>query len=197
MTAVDGRPKRRPMSTQLRSDDWRTVWRTARNARSGQLPERYEHAAWWSPFESRVAAALTPNCRVLDVGSGRRPAVPPGKRPPGCTYVGLDVSAAEFEEAPPGSYDEVVVADAESRVSRLDQSFDLIVSTHVFEHVKRLPTAMQHLRCYLRSDGQLVAFFAGKFSAPSLFNLMMPDRLGASVVSQVMRRPAETVFPAH
>lgn len=186
------------MTATSHSELWRVIRRTTRDARAGRLPDHYRHTAWRSPsFEARVASALAPNCKVLDIGAGRQPRIPPTERPLGCRYVGLDVSASEFAQAPPCSYDELVVADVVSRVPGLERRFDLIVSWSVFEHVKPLATAMEHLRCYLRPEGRLLAFFAGTFSAHGLINALLPGRLGLAVVSRIMHRPRETVFPAH
>lgn len=186
------------MTATPRSELWRVIRRTTKDARAGRLPDHYRHTAWDSPsFEARVGSALAPNCEVLDVGSGRNPRIHRAERPLGCRYVGLDLSASELAQAPPGSYDELVVADVGSRVPRLEERFDLIVSWSVFEHVKSLAPALEHLRCYLRPKGRLLAFFAGTFSAHGVINTVLPARVGVAIVSRVMHRPPATVFPAH
>jgi len=84
--------------------------------RAGRLPYRYGQP-WQAPFLERVAAQLRPDIRVLDVGSGARPAIPSDQRPRGCRYVGMDISPCELERAGPGAYDDVAVA-SETAVSR-------------------------------------------------------------------------------
>ena len=75
-----------------------------------ELPARY-HTRWQDPFEDSIRARMRDAMTVLDVGSGRNPAVAPAERPPNTTYVGLDLSCEELQIAAPGSYDELVVAD--------------------------------------------------------------------------------------
>ena len=66
---------------------------------------------WVKQFESQFQLLLTPGVRILDVGSGRKPALVPERRPQGCFYTGLDISNKELLLAPSGSYDEVIEAD--------------------------------------------------------------------------------------
>lgn len=160
------------------------------------LPARYRER-WRDPFDARVMAALRPGVAILDVGSGRRPALEPEQRPPGCQYVGLDISEAELKRAPAGSYDEMWVSDVTRRVSELEQRFDLIVSWQVLEHVKPLDQAMDNLRAYLRPGGRLVAQFSGKFSIFGVINSVVPQRLGVWAMEKLLRREPDTVFPAY
>lgn len=163
---------------------------------SGRLPPRYE-LPWEEYFSELVSPSLVPASRILDVGSGRRPQIPAAARPPGVTYVGLDVSRKELEHAPAGSYDDVVVSDLARRVPALEDSFDLIVSWQVLEHVRSLPEAAENMRRYLRPQGRAVALLSGRFSAFGLLNLAVPAALGHRAVATVMRRDPETVFRAH
>jgi SAM-dependent methyltransferase len=160
------------------------------------LPDRYQEG-WREPFEARIASAVHAEVAILDVGSGRRPALPPDQRPPACQYVGLDISAAELERAPAGSYDEVWVSDVSHRLPELTERFDLIVSWQVLEHVKPLDAAMENLRTYLRPNGRLVAQFSGTFSVFGLINRVVPQRLGCWAMQRLLGRPPETVFPAY
>ncbi len=170
-------------------------WTVARRSLSGDLPERYRHKLQYE-FDQRVDAALKPGISVLDVGSGRRPCVPLERRPPGCTYVGLDISADELETAPPGSYDRFVVADVSDR-AELDGEFDLVVSFQVLEHVRPLDVAFENLRHYLRPGGRLIAQFSGALSAFGLLGRAVPHRLSRSVLHHLLGRDPEKVFPAH
>jgi len=64
-------------------------------------------------FSSRIVPNLLRPClRVLDAGGGKRPRISlEQKRMLGLHVTGLDLSAAELEQAPEGSYDEHVVGD--------------------------------------------------------------------------------------
>ncbi len=143
-------------------------WTLARRSLRGDLPLRYKRKLQFE-FDRLVDRALLPTgsagpergMTILDVGSGRRPCVPIDRRPPGCTYVGLDISADELQTAPPGSYDRFVVGDVSSRAVDLGTQFDLVVSFQVLEHVRPLDAAFENLRHYLRPGGRMIAQFSG------------------------------------
>lgn len=166
------------------------------NALHGRLPHRYGPQLP-EEFDRRVQCALAPAMSILDVGSGRLPAILPGRRPAGCSYVGLDISRAELERAPIGSYDSVVVADVTETLPVLGQSFDLIVSFQVLEHVKSIDQALDNLRMYLRPGGRLVAQLSGTFSLFGLANRLIPQPTVTWLLRRLLRRDPETVFPAH
>src|SRR5687768_4477514 len=104
------------------------------------LPERYREP-WREAFNARVRAGLRPGTSVLEVGPGGLPSVPPDVRPQGVHYAAIDPSAAALAEAPPSSYDEVVVGDVAQRNAGLEERFDLAISWQVFEHVRPLDVA--------------------------------------------------------
>ena len=153
--------------------------------------------AWDEPFQDRVRQALRPGASVLDIGSGRRPAVPPADRPAGCRYVGLDVSASELDRAPPHSYDETWVGDAASRVPELVGRFDLVVSFQVLEHVRPLDATIENCRAYLRPGGRFVTQLSGAFSLFGLVNRVIPHRLALWILSTFLGWSRENIFPAH
>jgi SAM-dependent methyltransferase len=134
---------------------------------------------------------------ILDVGSGRRPTLPRERRPEGCRYVGLDISADELAAAPAGSYDETWVADVTTRVPELEDRFDVILSWQVLEHVKPLEAAFENFRAYLKPGGTFVGQFSGTFSFFGLANRVIPDRLTAFLVDRFTNRTARSVFPAY
>lgn len=162
----------------------------------GALPPRYDEP-YRAEFDRRVAAALAPGLRVLDVGAGKRPTVPADRRPPGCEYVGLDISAEELAKAGAGAYDRVAVSDVTRRVPELEGHFDLILSWQVLEHVRRLDDALGHLRSYLRPGGRLVAQLSGGRSAFALANRLLPERLGRWALVRLVGKHPENVFPAY
>jgi len=161
-----------------------------------RLPARYEHE-WGTEFWEFVNRALEPGMDVLDVGAGRRPTISPDDRPEGTHYVGFDLSGEELETAPPGSYDELVVADAQTPTSGLADRFDLIVAWQVLEHVRDLPSAAATFLQYLGEGGRFVACLSGRNAVFAVGNRILPGSAGRQVVSRLMRRPIETVFPAY
>ncbi len=129
------------------------VWRASTGTARGQLPGRYDE--WWHPeYFARVEACFRPGISILDIGAGRSPTIPPGDRPIGCRYVGLDLSQAELEKAPAGGYDQTIAADATRRIPSIEASFDLVLSYLVLEHVADLPKALDNIRSYLVPNGE-------------------------------------------
>jgi len=175
-----------------------------RAALAGRLPERYvapPTELWRYWFDRRVSELVRPGMQVLDVGSGRHPAIPLDRRPEGVRYVGLDIDPAELARAPVGSYDEQVVVDAVEFRPELEGRFDLVVSLFVFEHIRPLDAALESVRRYLRADGTLVAQLAGGRSVHGIVNRAMPHALARTVAYRATRRHGHrvkgNVFPAH
>ena len=161
-----------------------------------KLPSRYAED-WEGSFYRFMGSRRYDAANILDVGSGRRPAVSPALRPAGCCYVGLDVSLTELALAPPSSYDEMVCDDLTQIRSDLVGRFDLIVSWQVLEHVPHPDVALNHLRAYLSERGRLVALLSGRYSCFGLANRVVPNRLGHRLGALVTRREPDTVFDAH
>jgi len=167
----------------------------ARRSLAGTEPPRYEH--YWSIFYDEVRGALAPGARVLDIGSGAEPTVPPPQRPEGMHYAGLDVSAAELDRAPAGSYDQTLVADLVHPRPELQGGFDLIVSRQVLEHVRPLPAAIANLHRWLRPGGTMVHRLSGARSLPSLLNRALPERAAEALERRLRGREPDSIFPAH
>ena len=162
---------------------------------TGQLPERYD-LPYEATFMARVEDALRPGIRILDAGAGRFPTLPLSQRPPGCQYVGLDISGDELSKAGDGAYDEVALADLTQRVPELEGNFDLILSFQVMEHVKPLDRAIENLREYLRPGGRLIAQMSGKFSVFGIANQLLPSKAAMFVLTRLVGKDPAHVFPA-
>jgi SAM-dependent methyltransferase len=111
--------------------------------------------------------------------------------------VGLDISAAELSQAPPGSYDETVVGDLEVPEDHLRRRFDLVVSWLLFEHLRDVRAGLETVRGYLRDGGAALLFMAGRNSLPALLNRLLPQRGTKWLLRQVHGRPPESVFKAY
>lgn len=164
----------------------------------GGLPIRYA-VPLRGRFDAELGERLAPGAKVLDIGSGRHPAIPPEDRPGGLEYVGLDLSRDELIAAGPDAYSEAVEADATTLVPELLDRFDLIVSWQVLEHVKDLDATIGHIHRYLSPGGRLVAQFSGSWSAFGVINRILPNRVGAKIVDRTMKRTENNipVFPAY
>lgn len=168
------------------------------NRKPVPMPARYE-VPWRSRFDDPVRERLAPGMSVIDIGSGRHPAVAVEERPESVDYVGLDLSLEELEAAGPGAYSETVAADATVFQPELAGRFDLALSWQVLEHVSDLEATIGNVRRYLKPGGSFVAMFSGAWSSFGVINRILPDRIGAKVVDRTMKRTENNipVFPAH
>lgn len=163
---------------------------------SRRIPARYErHIA--VEFAAAIDPELKPGMQILDVGSGRSPALWPCDRPSGARYAGLDISASELAYAPRGSYTDHYVADVSVPLAELRDQFDLIVSWQVLEHVRDIGSALGNLHAYLRSGGRLVALLSGRYSVFGVLNAVIPSTAGVAMMRYLLRRDPESVFPAY
>lgn len=160
------------------------------------LRPRYAQT-WGTEFWALVGQDLVDGIKILDVGGGRMPTLEPARRPPGTWYAGLDVSRDELLAAPPGSYDEIFVVDAQDTLQSLRERFDLIISWQALEHVRDMRAVAQSFREYLRPAGAAVACLSGRNAVFAVGNRLLPQAAASHLVAWVMRRPRETVFPAH
>jgi SAM-dependent methyltransferase len=161
-----------------------------------ELPPRYQED-WREDFFEAIAPRLVSGVRILDVGSGADPTIPPDRRPADCEYVGLDISMAELQKAPAGSYDRMAEADVTQWVPELAEGFDLIVSWQVFEHVKPLGQAFDNLRGYLRPGGLAAVQMSGTFSLHGAANKVIPQPAAVWLLKKLLGRDPQTVFPAY
>lgn len=161
-----------------------------------RLPTRYS-AGWYEPFEASLLPALFQGARILDVGSGRQPTLLPKRRPDACTYIGLDLSRRELEQAPIGAYDRFVEGDITTRDGSLENGFDLVISWQVLEHVRPLGFAIENMRSYLRPGGKMVSLLSGGRSLFGLANRAVPHYAAKRIMRTVLRRDPASVFPAY
>lgn len=162
-----------------------------------RLPERYRQL-FDAQFKERLSPFLREGCVILDVGSGRRPTIPPEDRPAGCHYVGLDVDSHELELAPPGSYNEIWTADVTSPLPpELLGRFDVVLSFQAIEHVASVDAAIRNMGDALVPGGLLLFQTSGSFGVlPALVNRVLPRGLSLWLLAKLTNRDPATVFPA-
>lgn len=142
-------------------------------------------------------SGLKDGVSILDIGSGRSPTLPPGLRPPGTSYVGLDISSEELGSAGADAYDKVIVGDIASRGLSIDEDFDLALSWQVLEHVEDMALTLTNIRNVLRPGGRLVAQLSGSFAAFALIARVMPHRLRASAMEKLLHMDPDEKFKTH
>jgi SAM-dependent methyltransferase len=160
------------------------------------LPQRYDEP-WRQPFYDRVSDVIGLGSSVLDVGSGRTPAIPPELRPAHCRYVGLDIAEAELALAPPGSYEETITTDIVHVPEPLQEQFDLVVCWQVLEHVRSLKDALSAMYRLLRPGGHLAAMVSARWAYFAVANRLVPREIGLRFMHSRLGRRRDTVFPAY
>lgn len=163
------------------------------DVQAGRLPARYDHRMQ-DVFLAQIDRFLRPGVRILDVGAGRAPTIPVHARPEGCRYVGTDIDAAELAAAPEGAYDLAVTADA-TRPLPLEETFDLIISWQVLEHVESMSSALQALHGSLAEGGTLVAQLSGSRAAFALLARALPHRVRVFAMARLLGHKEEEKFP--
>lgn len=115
-----------------------------------------------------------PAVSLIDVGSGKRPAVSPElKRALALKVTGLDISAEELRNAPIGSYDHIIVADAEGY--REDMQADIAICCALLEHVRDTSAVIGTLAYLLRADGLALLFVPCGHSLFARLNRILPE----------------------
>ncbi|MDQ1393895.1 MAG: hypothetical protein QOF30_2872 [Acidimicrobiaceae bacterium] len=194
--AMPGSPLTPVSPANKRVSDSPSSWDVAKRSLRGEMPGPYRTKLNHT-FQSMIRDALRPGMTVLDIGSGRHPSIPPAERPADSYYIGLDVSARELELAPPGSYDEVVVADVTSPADSLLGRVDLAISFQVFEHVSSLQRSFDNVHEFLRPGGRLIAQFSGRRTLFGLANRFIPHSAAKAVLRVTLRKRPDQIFPTY
>lgn len=151
----------------------------------------------WVPatalYERWVSQALTREIAVLDLGCGRGGIVERlGTRG---TWVGIDPDRASLEAhrvtaLPRGQ-------GAAHRLPFADRTFDLVVSSWVFEHLPDPARTFDEVARVLRPDGRLIFLTPnGKHPIPRLSRYAAGlTRLQEQLVSRTYRRAPQDTFP--
>ena len=165
-----------------------------RQVAAGCLPPRYG-TPWQQPFLDRVSTELRQGVRILDVGSGARPVVPPESRPLDCHYAGLDVSAAELDRAGSAAYDERIVADIGRAAARMHDRFDLVVSWQVLEHVASMRAALDAQYRALSDGGRMIAMVSGSLGLYAVLARIIPYRVSTAIQERLLGIDGADKFP--
>jgi Methyltransferase domain len=146
---------------------------------------------------SRLLPHLRDGIRILDVGGGRSPFLPPDMRPPGSRYVGTDIDPGELDSAPVGAYDESFVWDL-TQPPTVDERFDVLLSWQVLEHVRSMDQALTNLRTMLVPGGMLFAQLTGGRALFALLTRVLPLKLRVTLMVRLLDgHREEDHFPTH
>ena len=173
----------------------RSRTRTARE-RCEELRRRYyDRAGYPGPldrYRDLIDGHAGPGMAVLDAGCG---AAMPFLREIASRVrlaVGVDLDTIRREEGGP--------LGCRADVGRLpfrDQSFDLIISMSVLEHLGDPPAVFREFERVLRPGGRLMVQTPNRFDYVSLIAHATPFAFHRWVEPRIMSREEEDVFPTH
>lgn len=144
-----------------------------------------------------VAPFLRPGATVIDVGGGKRPTLSPMRKAAlNLTVIGLDISQAELDAAPPGSYDSTMCADVMKFTG--DGSVDLAICSALLEHVADVASALRGIASMLRSEGVALLFIPCRNSLAARLNLCLPQSFKRKLLNLLFPDMRGVVgFPAY
>jgi SAM-dependent methyltransferase len=113
---------------------------------------------------------------IYDVGGGKNPYISnEQKLKLNAVVVGLDISQAELDAAPPNTYDRVVCADISTY--RGNHDADVVICQTLMEHVQDVPRAFAALSEILKPGGILLIFVPSRNAVFARLNLILPEAL--------------------
>ncbi len=144
-------------------------------------------------YADLVAARVTPQTRVLDLGCGRGSLAADALRRAG-TIVGVDLSLPDLREntlvtAP-------VLATGEA-LPFADATFDLVVSQWAVEHFRDPAPVFRELARVLRPGGEAVLFTTNAHNYVPALSRLVPEGLQETLLERLLRRPRRESFPTY
>jgi len=143
-----------------------------------------EHAR----FDAVVRRYLTPTTTLLDAGAGRGIQFPNDYRRYVAHAFGVDLDPAVGTNE---SLDAGVVADLD-RLPFRSESFDLVISKYVFEHLERPLPVMREIRRSMRTGGRLLIHTPNRWHYVALGATVTPTRFHAWYNAKRGREEADT-----
>lgn len=136
--------------------------------------------------------------RVADIGGGANPVLTPEYiATHGVKYTMIDIEAGELAKAP-DCYAKLV-GDVTSPECGDDNSYDLVFSTMLAEHVKSGEALHRNLFRILAPGGLAFHFFPTLYSPPFVANYLLPESLAGKLLDIFNPRDRfqRGKFPAH
>lgn len=163
----------------------------------------FSHVDGSIAFYSQIAALLQPDHRVLDYGAGRGEQIEDDPVPyrrslvnlqGRCAHIsGCDVSSAVLYNP---YLDDALVFDPSKPLPYPDNSFDIIVSRYVFEHVDDPQMTSSELLRVLKPGGWICAVTPNGVGYVALAARAVPNRLHVGALKLIQPgRKAEDIFP--
>lgn len=141
-------------------------------------------------YRDTILKHLRPGQRVLDAGCGRY--IEFAKELPGVELVGLDLESTletRNERSPYG-----LCGDLDHLPFR-SESFDLIISRSVVEHLEHPPAVFREFSRVLRPGGKVILSTPNRYDYVSVVAALTPYRWHRRFVSKVVGVDEDDVFP--
>lgn len=119
--------------------------------------------------------------KVLEIGGGAHPSILNRTQ---LEYTVVDIDSNELKKGPADIRKEYQSIEN----FRSDQKYDLIISKMVLEHVEFPDVFHTAVRKLLAKNGQVVHFYACKYSFASTINRILPDRWSAFLLFIISNR---------
>ena len=154
----------------------------------------------WFGYPKLVTSIIetTSARRVADIGGGANPILTPDYiKEHQIKYTMIDIDASELAKAP-DCYDKLT-GDVTSGLCGEDNSYDVVFSAMLAEHVNDGGALHRNLFRMLAPGGVAVHYFPTLYSPPFVINKLIPERLAAHCLNFFNPRDRfqNAKFPAH
>jgi SAM-dependent methyltransferase len=151
------------------------IWVSSKFDRSF-LPAEYKIDGNTSFDAEFIEPFLHCNATVIDVGSGKRPALAYGRKISlKLNVIGFDISRSELNAAPAGRYDSTICADVTKFVGQA--TADLAICSALLEHVPDVDKALRGIASMLKPGGIALVFVPCRNTLFARLNLLLPQTL--------------------
>ena len=152
--------------------------------------------ASWSKFDLTIKQIILGGqvSRILEVGAGRNPYLDSQfVEDNNLDYTVFDIDTAELalSRKQTKSY-AIDLSSEDCKLNQFIDSFDCIFTHMVLEHVKNPSVFHKNCLKILKEDGQVVHFFATKYSVHTILNQLLPERLTDWLVFKFQTRKKDT-----
>src|SRR5450432_1375499 len=144
-------------------------------------------------FRGMIERHLTPLSQVLDIGAGSGRQSHFHYSGKVARFVCIDVSDEVLQNP---NLDEAFCCDA-AKMPFPDNSFDIVFSDYVFEHLPEPDRAVQEIFRVLKPGGRFFVRTPNKWHYVPIIARLLPDKTHPGLLDGLAIRNQEDVFPKH
>ena len=135
----------------------------------------------YDSYFSTIKKYAFQNCRVLEIGGGAHPSI---NERNGLNYHVVDPDQKELSKLPA----DIIQIGGNVQSMSLNQTFDLIISKMVLEHVPDPDEFHKKVSQLLTPNGRAIHFFACRHSLPAFVNRFLPEKFGEALLKILKNR---------